>query len=75
VWRLVKWSRTKAQLPTELPVMPVLQSTQGLVYSINEKTEVLKARFYPVVEADLNNIQDTAFKEESFQNTCLDIPK
>jgi hypothetical protein len=55
--------------------MPALQSTQGLVYSVNEKAEVLKARFYPVVEADLSDIQDTAFKEESFQGACLDVPK
>ena len=28
--------------------------------------EVLKARFYSIVEADLSNIQDIAFEEESF---------
>ncbi len=75
MWRLAKWGRTKAQLPAELPVMPALKSTQGLAYSINEKAEVLKARFYPVVEADLSDIQDTAFEEESFQGACLDVPK
>ena len=75
IWRLAKWSRMKAQLPTKLPVMPALQSTQGLVYSVHEKAEVLKARFYPIVEADLSDIQDTAFEEESFQNVCLDVPK
>jgi len=63
VWRLAKWGRTKAQLPAELPVMPALQSTQGLAYSINEKAEALKARFYPIVEADLSDIQDTAFEQ------------
>jgi hypothetical protein len=41
--------------------MPALQTTQGLAYSISEKAEALKARFYPIVEADLSDIQDMSF--------------
>ena len=40
---------------------------------IPEKAKVLKARFYPIVEADLNNILDTSFQENTFQNS-LEIP-
>src|SRR3979411_1924013 len=61
IWLLAKWGQTKAQQPAELPVMPALQSTQGLVYSIQEKAEALKARFYPIVDVDLSDIQDTSF--------------
>lgn len=61
VWRLAKWGRSIAQQPAELPVMPALQSTQGLAYSIPKKAESLKARFYPIVEADLSDILDTSF--------------
>src|SRR6187402_3869362 len=74
IWKLAKWGRTKAQQPVELPVMPPLQSTQGLVYAITEKTEALKARFYPIVEADLSDISDTSFQENSFQES-IEVPK
>ena len=40
---------------------------------IPEKAEVLKARFYPIIEADLSNILDTSFQENTFQNS-LEIP-
>ena len=69
VWRLARWARTKAQQPSELPVMPALQSSQGLAYSVTEKAEALKARFYPIVEADLSDIQDTSFQDSTFRNS------
>jgi hypothetical protein len=74
VWRLAKWGRTKAHQPTELPVMPALQASQGLAYSVPEKAEALKARFYPVVEADLSDVLDTSFQDDTFQNS-LEIPR
>jgi hypothetical protein len=73
VWRLARWGRSTAQQPAELPVMPALQSTKGLAYSIPEKAEALKARFYPIVEADLSDILDTSFQDSTFQNS-LEIP-
>ena len=74
VWRLAKWGRTKALQPAELPVMPALQSTHGLAYSISEKAEALKARFYPVVEANLSDIQDMSFQDSSFRGS-LEVPR
>jgi hypothetical protein len=74
VWRLAKWGRAKAQLPAELPVMPALQTTHGLAHTITEKAEALKARFYPTVEADLSDIQDTSFQDSSFQDS-LEVPR
>ena len=49
--------------------MPTLQSSQGLAYSVTEKAEALKARFYPIVEADLSDIQDTSFQDSTFRNS------
>ena len=57
-----------------MPVIPALQTTQGPAHSISEKAEALKARFYPIVEADLSDIQDTSFQDNSFQGS-LDIPR
>ena len=54
--------------------MPALQTTQGLAYTVREKAEALKARFYPMVEADLSDIQDTLFQDNSFQDS-LEIPR
>ena len=40
---------------------------------IPEKAEVLKTRFYLIVEIDLSDILDTSFQENTFQNS-LEIP-
>jgi hypothetical protein len=54
--------------------MPALQTTHGLAHTITEKAEALKARFYPIVEADLSDIQDTSFQDSSFQDS-LEVPR
>jgi len=46
--------------------MPALVTQSTIAHTITEKAEVLRARFYPNVEADLSNIQDTFFSRESF---------
>jgi hypothetical protein len=53
--------------------MPALQSDQGLAYSIAEKAEALKVRFYHTVEADPSDVLDTSFQDNTFQ-TSLEIP-
>ena len=54
--------------------MPALHTAQGLAYSIPEKAEALKARFYPTTEVDLSNIYDILFQDSSFQDS-LEVPK
>ena len=67
IWRLSKWARTKAQAPNELPIMPTLVTPQGsTAETVQDKAEALKARFFPKAEADLSDITETAFQEESF---------
>ena len=47
--------------------MPALVTPQGSIAStIQEKAEALQARFYPVVEADLSDIEDKDFADSSF---------
>ena len=73
IWRLAKWGRTKAQRPNELPIMPALVTQSTIAHTITEKAEVLQARFYPNVEADLSDIQDTSFSRESFPLESIQI--
>ena len=47
--------------------MPTLVTEQGdIARTISEKAEFLRARFYPTVEADLTDIEDVSFSQESF---------
>jgi hypothetical protein len=45
--------------------MPPLITTTGIAYTLDEKVEVLRQRFYPTVEADLSDITDTLLKTAS----------
>ena len=47
--------------------MPTLVIEQGgITYTILEKVEFLKARFYLTIEVDLLDIEDLLFSRESF---------
>ena len=60
IWKLAKWGRT-SQGPAVLPVMPPLKTTTGVATTLVEKVEALRAKFYPIVQADLSNIYNTTF--------------
>jgi hypothetical protein len=54
--------------------MPALVTSQGnVVYTIQEKAEALQARFYLTVEADLSDIKETIFKDDSFSSNLIQI--
>ena len=58
IWKLAKWARTKSYLPPEPPQIPNIQ-WQGAVYTATEdKARALCKRFYPAVEADIEDITD-----------------
>lgn len=65
IWRLAKWGKT-SHGPVVLPVTPPLVTDEGTAHTIPEKAQALKARFYPKVEAELDDITDTSFVEETF---------
>lgn len=67
IWKLAKWGRTNYG-PVVLPNMPPLRTEDSIAYTIEEKAEVLRKRFYPKVEADLDDITDTTFSDETFLN-------
>ena len=52
IWKLTKWGRT-SKGPEALPVMPPLITAEGTAYTLEEKVEALRQRFYPTVEVDL----------------------
>jgi hypothetical protein len=72
IWKLAKWGHTKAHLP-ELPIMPDLTTPTSTAYTIQEKAEALKQRFYPNIEADLSDIRDTSLSNESFPHNIIEI--
>jgi len=49
--------------------MPDLQFSLGTARTIPEKVEALKERFYPEVQADLSDINETTFNDDSFLET------
>jgi hypothetical protein len=54
--------------------MPALVTPQGnVVHTIQEKAEALQPRFYPTVEADLSDIKETIFKDNSFSPNLIQI--
>ena len=66
VWRLTKWARTKSDQPAELPVMPALRTLTGLATTFEEKVLALSQRFYPDSTADLSDIEDSTFEDNTF---------
>ena len=58
IWGLAKWACKKSFLPLDLPQTPDMK-WQGVVYNTVEgKAEALAGWFYPVVEADTDNIMN-----------------
>lgn len=68
IWRLAKWGRT-CNGPATLPIMPDLTTTTRTARTIPEKVAALRTKFYPDVVADLDDITDTTFSKDSFQDT------
>ena len=57
----------RARKPNELLIILTLVIEQGgIAYTILEKVEFLKARFYLTIEVDLLDIKDLSFSRESF---------
>ena len=54
--------------------MPTLVTEQGNTAStIMEKAEFLQARFYPMIEADLTDIEDLSFSRDSFPPNQIEV--
>ena len=48
--------------------MPPLRYSAGVARTTETKARALSERFYPMVEADLSDITDSTFTDETFQN-------
>lgn len=69
LWKLAKWAKDRSQKPKDLPQFPPLKRTQNatdpLASSFEEKTEVLRDKFFPPPPyADLSDIPGTVYPEE-----------
>ena len=53
--------------------MPLLCTPQGFTHTVGEEAAALRARFYPTVEADLSDITDTSFTDNTFKSPSLDV--
>jgi hypothetical protein len=69
IWKLAKWARTKSHLPPEPPKMPELQWQGSWHSTVQDKAQALSERFYPVTEADLEDITDKEFQEDLYGPT------
>jgi hypothetical protein len=68
IWKIAKWARTKSYLPPEYKQMPELQALNGSTATLPQaKADALAERFYPVSDANLIDIQDTSFTDESYE--------
>jgi hypothetical protein len=66
IWKIAKWARTKSHLPPEPPKMPELQWKRRCYSTVQGKAQALSERFYPVTEADLEDITDKEFQEDLY---------
>lgn len=65
IWGLARWGRA-SEGPAALPIMPDLITDTGTARSIPEKADALRTKFYPEVQADITDIQDTTFQDNTF---------
>jgi hypothetical protein len=68
IWKIAKWARTKSYLPPVYKQLPELQASNGSTAILPQaKADALAERFYPVSDANLTDIQDTSFTDESYE--------
>jgi hypothetical protein len=53
--------------------MPAFTTLTSTTYTIQEKAEALKQRFYPNIEVNLSDIRDTSLSNESFPHNIIEI--
>ncbi len=67
IWALTWWAHMKAHKFSELLKMSDLQCNENIAQTLNEKTWMLYTRFYSEVKADLSDIANMSFSEDSFK--------
>ena len=71
IWTLERWARLRSHGPQELVKLPSLGRTEGeepTATTHEEKTGLLAERFFPNPEADLSDILDRTWADETFRN-------
>ena len=62
LWRLAKWAKDKSEKPREIPKMPSLTRDDQIASTFEEKTEMLKQKFFPPAPpADLSDIEGSFY--------------
>ncbi len=52
-------------------MIPSLKTTTGVATTLEEKVEILQAKFYSIVQADLSNICNTTFQDKFCQGNII----
>ena len=62
LWRLAKWAKDKSEKPRKVPKMPSLTRDDQIASTFEEKTEMLKQKFFPPAPpADLSDIEGSFY--------------
>lgn len=75
LWTLARWGRLRSHTPTTAASIPALGRTEGnpTATTHEEKAQLLAERFFPAPEADLSDIIDRTFTDDTFPARCLQI--
>jgi len=71
LWKLARWARLesfKPREPTKIPALklnPASSSDRRTARTVAEKEQLFRSRFYPTSTADISDITDTSFSNES----------
>lgn len=69
IWALERWARLRSHLPAEPTRLPTLgrsEDEEPTATTHAEKSSLLAERFFPSPPADLDDIADTTWSDESF---------
>ena len=75
-WKLAKWGKTKANRTPDLPLVPDLETEEGLAKTFEEKTKAFSAQFFPkalVPEPSTESSQSTPEIQLSQQVTAEEV--
>ena len=75
-WKLAKWGKTKANRTPDLPLVPDLETQEGLAKTFEEKTKAFSAQFFPKAltpESSTERSQSTAEIQLSQKVTAEEV--
>ena len=75
-WKLAKWGRSKANKTSDLPLVPDLETQEGIAKTFEEKTKAFSQQFFPkalVPEPGSESSQTISEIQLSQEVTCEEV--